>query len=64
MIVDWFCVCVSESRFPAAGSQLTDLTVIVGSKRCLAAMVQLFEDHIDQEWFEPWDSLNWVVNNL
>lgn len=52
------------SRFPTPSSTLTDLVTICGDKLRLAALVSLFEDHISQEWFEPWDSLNWVVNNL
>ncbi|KAL4235190.1 hypothetical protein ACF0H5_006828 [Mactra antiquata] len=54
----------SSSRFPKPSSPLTDLTTIAGNRKKLAAMVTLFEDHIDQEWFEPWDNLSWVVNNL
>ena len=55
---------ISASRFPTPSSTLTDLVTITGDKQHLAALVNLFEDHISQDWFEPWDSLNWVVNNL
>jgi hypothetical protein len=54
----------SVSRFPKPSSLLTDLKVVVGDKDQLSALVHLFEHHISQEWFEPWDSFNWVVNNL
>jgi hypothetical protein len=40
------------------------MTIIAGNRKRLVAMVKLFEEHIDQEWFEPWDNLSWVVNNL
>ena len=55
---------ISASRFPTPSSTLTDLVTITGDKQHLAALINLFEDHISQDWFEPWDSLNWVVNNL
>ncbi|XP_052816582.1 RAB11-binding protein RELCH homolog isoform X2 [Mya arenaria] len=51
-------------RFTRSSSRLTDLVTIVGNKWHLGALVKLFEEHIGQEWFEPWDNLNWVVNNL
>ncbi|XP_048752282.1 RAB11-binding protein RELCH homolog isoform X2 [Ostrea edulis] len=57
-------VDVDISQFPKPSSLLTDLKVVVGDKDQLSALVHLFEHHISQEWFEPWDSLNWVVNNL
>ncbi|XP_052230319.1 RAB11-binding protein RELCH homolog isoform X2 [Dreissena polymorpha] len=51
-------------RHARSGSRLTDLVTIVGNKWHLGALVKLFEEHINQEWFEPWDNLNWMVNNL
>ncbi|XP_062567299.1 RAB11-binding protein RELCH homolog [Saccostrea cucullata] len=57
-------VDVDISRFPKPCSLLTDLKVVCGDKDQLSAFVHLFEHHIGQEWFEPWDSFNWVVNNL
>ncbi|XP_022335472.2 RAB11-binding protein RELCH homolog isoform X2 [Crassostrea virginica] len=57
-------VDVDVSRFPKPSSLLTDLKVVCGDKDQLSALVYLFEHHIGQEWFEPWDSFNWVVNNL
>lgn len=52
------------SRFPKPSSILSDLKVVCGDKDQLSALVHLFENHIGKEWFEPWDSFNWVVNNL
>jgi len=54
----------SAVRFTRSNSRLTDLVTIVGNKWHLGALVKLFEEHIGQEWFEPWDNLNWLVNNL
>uniref|UniRef100_K1PHE9 Uncharacterized protein n=1 Tax=Magallana gigas TaxID=29159 RepID=K1PHE9_MAGGI len=57
-------VDVDISRFPKPSSILSDLKVVCGDKDQLSALVHLFENHIGKEWFEPWDSFNWVVNNL
>ncbi|XP_060602850.1 RAB11-binding protein RELCH homolog isoform X2 [Ruditapes philippinarum] len=54
----------STARITRSKSPLTDMTIIAGNRKRLVAMVKLFEEHIDQEWFEPWDNLSWVVNNL
>ncbi|KAK3085392.1 hypothetical protein FSP39_002678 [Pinctada imbricata] len=55
---------VDMSRFPKPTSPLTDLRVIMGDNSKLSALVHLFEEHLSQEWFEPWEMFNWVVNNL
>ncbi|KAL3860033.1 hypothetical protein ACJMK2_010206, partial [Sinanodonta woodiana] len=55
---------IDMRRFPKPNSPLTDLRTIMGSNSRLAGLVAGFEEHIAQEWFEPWDSLNWLVNNL
>ena len=63
--VKWrFFRLFSAVRFTRSNSRLTDLVTIVGNKWHLGALVKLFEEHIGQEWFEPWDNLNWLVNNL
>ncbi|XP_033755767.1 LOW QUALITY PROTEIN: RAB11-binding protein RELCH-like [Pecten maximus] len=55
---------VDASRFPKPSSSLSDLKTVVGGGRELSALMSLYENHISQEWFEPWDNFNWVVNNL
>ncbi|XP_060073461.1 RAB11-binding protein RELCH homolog [Ylistrum balloti] len=55
---------VDASRFPKPSSPLSDLKTVVGGGRELSALMYLYENHISQEWFEPWDNFNWVVNNL
>lgn len=55
---------IDVSRFPKPSSDLTDLRVIVGNVRTLSAWVQQYEEHISQEWFEPWEQFNWVIKNL
>ncbi|XP_069112711.1 RAB11-binding protein RELCH homolog isoform X2 [Argopecten irradians] len=55
---------VDASRFPKPSSALSDLKTVVGGGQELSALMHLYEDHITQEWFEPWDNFNWVVNNL
>ncbi|KAK3746890.1 hypothetical protein RRG08_030301 [Elysia crispata] len=52
------------SQFPAVASRLSDLCVMAGGEQVLARLVHQFEEHIGQEWFEPWEELNWIVNNL
>ncbi|KAH9515545.1 hypothetical protein Btru_011363 [Bulinus truncatus] len=55
---------VAVSRYPRATSSLNDLLVMSGGEQILVKLVSQFEGHIDQEWFEPWEELNWIVNNL
>ncbi|XP_021379245.1 lisH domain and HEAT repeat-containing protein KIAA1468 homolog, partial [Mizuhopecten yessoensis] len=55
---------VDASRFPKPSSPLSDLKTVVGGGKELSALMSLYEKHISQEWFEPWDNFNWVVNNL
>lgn len=55
---------LEASRFPKPSSPLTDLKVIIGDSLRLSSLVFLFEEHISQEWFEPWETINWVVNNM
>ncbi|CAG5116113.1 unnamed protein product, partial [Candidula unifasciata] len=57
-------VHVDTTRFPEANSPLSDLAVMAGGEEALIHLVTQFEAHIDQEWFEPWEELNWIVNNL
>ncbi|XP_035825823.1 RAB11-binding protein RELCH, partial [Aplysia californica] len=57
-------VYVDTSRFPGASSALSDLAVMAGSDASLVTLVRQFEGHLDQEWFEPWEEMNWIVNNL
>ncbi|KAL5022360.1 hypothetical protein ScPMuIL_001515 [Solemya velum] len=52
------------SNIPTCSSRLTDLRIIYGDTQRLSALVMLFEEHLNQEWFEPWQSFNWIVNNL
>ncbi|GFO28822.1 lish domain and heat repeat-containing protein kiaa1468 [Plakobranchus ocellatus] len=52
------------SRFPGSTSPLSDLSVMAGGEQVLAGLVHRFEEHIGQEWFEPWEEINWIVNNL
>ncbi|KAK6185475.1 hypothetical protein SNE40_007698 [Patella caerulea] len=51
-------------RFPDASCRLSDISIIIGDDRHLSNLVYLYEEYISQEWFESWDQLNWVVNNL
>ncbi|XP_052822976.1 RAB11-binding protein RELCH homolog isoform X2 [Octopus bimaculoides] len=51
-------------RFPKPSSDLTDLRVIFGNVNQLSAYIEQYEEHISQEWFEPWEQFNWVVKNL
>ncbi|KAK7505693.1 hypothetical protein BaRGS_00002964 [Batillaria attramentaria] len=55
---------VDLTVLPPASDRLSELSVLVGSEEQLQALVQHFENHIQQEWFEPWEQLNWLVNNL
>ena len=55
---------ISVSSLPAASSQLLELWVIVGGEERLLSLVRHFENHIQQEWFEPWDQFNWLLNNM
>ncbi|CAL1537766.1 unnamed protein product, partial [Lymnaea stagnalis] len=57
----FFC---SVSRFPRPTCALSDLLVMSGGERAFVKLLSRFEGHIDQEWFEPWEELNWIVNNL
>ncbi|XP_025114881.1 lisH domain and HEAT repeat-containing protein KIAA1468-like isoform X4 [Pomacea canaliculata] len=52
------------SYMPPSSSNLSDMHVIAGGEGRLLGLVQQYESHIQQEWFEPWDQLNWLVNNL
>ncbi|XP_041376691.1 RAB11-binding protein RELCH homolog [Gigantopelta aegis] len=51
-------------QFPESTSLLSDLRVIVGDDRHLLALINKFEEHIGQEWVEPWEQYNWIINNL
>ena len=51
-------------RFPPPSSELTDLSVIVGSAARLARLDKLYEDYLSQEWFQPWEAFSWVVGDL
>ncbi|XP_076109472.1 RAB11-binding protein RELCH homolog [Mytilus galloprovincialis] len=55
---------LDEFQFPKSSSPLTDLNVIIGDSEELSSLVHRFHNHLSQEWFEPWDSFNWVVNNF
>lgn len=55
---------VDLTVFPPASDQLSELSVIAGSEERLMSLVRRFENHIRQEWFEPWEQLSWLVNNL
>ena len=55
---------LTVSSLPPANSQLLELSVIAGDEERLMELVQHFENHVQQEWFEPWEQLNWLVNNL
>ncbi|CAC5412344.1 RAB11-binding protein RELCH,RAB11-binding protein RELCH homolog [Mytilus coruscus] len=55
---------LDEFQFPKSSSPLTDLNVIIGDSGELSSLVHRFQNHLSQEWFEPWDSFNWVVNNF
>ncbi|XP_067652799.1 RAB11-binding protein RELCH homolog [Haliotis asinina] len=55
---------IDMSRFPMPNCPLSDLSVILGGKQELSTLVHLYAEHLSQEWFEPWEQLNWVVNNL
>lgn len=53
-----------SGRFPQPSSELNRVSVIVGSEERLAVLVDLYEDYISQEWYQPWDSLIWVAGEL
>ncbi|XP_076470808.1 RAB11-binding protein RELCH homolog isoform X2 [Babylonia areolata] len=55
---------VDLSALPSASSRLLELPIIAGDQERLMALVHRFENHVQQEWFEPWEQLNWLVNNL
>ncbi|XP_055891966.1 RAB11-binding protein RELCH homolog isoform X3 [Biomphalaria glabrata] len=57
-------IYVDFSRYPRATSPLNDLLVMCGGEQALVKLASHFESHIDQEWFEPWEEINWIVNNL
>jgi len=52
------------SALPPASSRLSELSVIAGGEERLMELMQHFENHIQQEWFEPWEQLSWLTNNL
>ncbi|ESO82885.1 hypothetical protein LOTGIDRAFT_108770 [Lottia gigantea] len=53
-----------DDRFPVSSCKLTDINIIIGDKQYLYHLLSLYEDYISEEWYEPWDQLNWVVNNF
>ncbi|KAL8571755.1 hypothetical protein ACOMHN_051122 [Nucella lapillus] len=55
---------VDLSSLPSASSRLLELPVIAGDQERLTSLVHRFENHVQQEWFEPWEQLNWLINNL
>ncbi|XP_059148848.1 RAB11-binding protein RELCH-like isoform X1 [Physella acuta] len=57
-------VHVELTRFPGSSCPLSDLIVMSGGERALVQLVTKFEGHIGQEWFEPWEEMNWIVNNM
>ncbi|GAB1600715.1 RAB11-binding protein RELCH homolog isoform X1 [Argonauta hians] len=51
-------------RFPKPSSDLSDPRIIFGNVQHLSAYIEQYEEHISQEWFQPWEQFNWVVKNL
>ena len=45
-------------------SELNKLSVIVGSEDTLVKLVNLYEEYISEEWYEPWESFIWVAGEL
>ncbi|ELT88848.1 hypothetical protein CAPTEDRAFT_190660 [Capitella teleta] len=53
-----------SSRFPPSPSELLDLSILVESPERLSVLLSLYENHINAEWFEPWEALNWVTGTF
>lgn len=52
------------AQFPQHQSELLDLSVIIGDAVKMASLVQLYEEYISEEWYEPWDSFIWIAGEL
>ena len=50
--------------FPSpAQTSVTCLSLWAAPEK-LAKLVHLYEEYIAEEWYEPWDTFNWVAGEL
>ena len=59
----WYLSAVL-TRFPKASTDLNSVQVILGGPEMAAKKISLYEEHIGQEWYEPWDKLDWMTTEL
>ena len=64
LLLSFSAVIVVMAQFPQHQSELLDLSVIIGDAVKMASLVQLYEEYISEEWYEPWDSFIWIAGEL